>query len=208
LRDLFETEQWVRFGAGIPIALGFDMFGDPLIVDLGRMPHSLIGGHAGTGESVCLDAIIMSLLYRSSPQELRIMMIDTTGVVLQPYTLLPHLMAPVVVEPKAAVFALRWVVSEMEKRCQMFSRIGILNIRSFNERFSEGSLSMRDREAGRVKAVTGEAAIDDSAVPVEDAAGNKENLIPQSLSHVVVINSLSPSEYVRRHASATARHTT
>lgn len=98
------------------------------------MPHLLIAGDTGSGKSVCLNAIIASLLYRFSPDQLRFVMIDSNGVELQPYDPLPHLVVPVVSDPSKAILALRWVVNEMEKRFQIFMRVGAVRIGSFNAR--------------------------------------------------------------------------
>ena len=98
------------------------------------MPHLLIAGHTGSGKSVCLDAIIASLLYKFSPDQLRFVMIDPVGVELQQYGALPHLVVPVVTDPKKVILAFRWVINEMEKRYQLLAKVGVRNIKSFNER--------------------------------------------------------------------------
>ena len=105
----------------------------PIVADLAEMPHLLIAGSTGSGKSVCINAIIASLLYRFSPDQLRFVMIDPKVVELQQYNALPHLVVPVVTDPKKVILALRWVVNEMEKRYQIFARVGVRNIGSFNE---------------------------------------------------------------------------
>src|SRR5207247_2909923 len=102
--------------------------------DLADMPHLLIAGTTGSGKSVCINGIIASLLYRFRPDELRFVMIDPKVVELQHYNTLPHLVVPVVTDPKKVILALRWVVNEMEKRYQIFAKVGVRNIKSFNER--------------------------------------------------------------------------
>ena len=134
MRDLFESEEWRNTKAHIPIALGKDVYGHPIIADLAEMPHLLIAGSTGSGKSVCINSIIASLLYRFSPDQLRFVMIDPKVVELQQYNALPHLVVPVVTDPKKVILALRWVVNEMEKRYQIFARVGVRNIKSFNER--------------------------------------------------------------------------
>ncbi len=134
MRDLLESEEWQNTKAQIPLALGKDVYGHPIIADLAEMPHMLIAGSTGSGKSVCINSIIASLLYRFSPDQLRFVMIDPKVVELQLYNSLPHLVVPVVTDPKKVVLALRWVVNEMEKRYQIFAKVGVRNIKSFNER--------------------------------------------------------------------------
>jgi S-DNA-T family DNA segregation ATPase FtsK/SpoIIIE len=134
VRDLFESEEWRASKARIPVALGKDVYGSPIVADLAEMPHLLIAGSTGSGKSVCINAIITSLLYRFPPDKLRFVMIDPKVVELQQYNALPHLVVPVVTDPKKVILALRWVVNEMEKRYQIFARVGVRNINSFNSR--------------------------------------------------------------------------
>ena len=134
MRELLESEEWRHTKARIPLALGKDVYGHPIVADLAEMPHLLIAGSTGSGKSVCINAIVASLLYRFPPDQLRFVMIDPKVVELQQYNALPHLVVPVVTDPKKVILALRWVVSEMEKRYQIFARVGVRNIRSFNER--------------------------------------------------------------------------
>ena len=128
MRDLFESDEWRNTKARIPVALGKDVYGHPIIADLAEMPHLLIAGSTGSGKSVCINSIIASLLYRFSPDQLRFVMIDPKVVELQQYNALPHLVVPVVTDPKKVILALRWVVNEMEKRYQIFARVGVRNI--------------------------------------------------------------------------------
>ncbi|MEI9864884.1 MAG: DNA translocase FtsK [Limisphaerales bacterium] len=134
MRDLFESDEWRNTKARIPIALGKDVYGHPIIADLAEMPHCLIAGSTGSGKSVCINSIIASLLYRFSPDQMRFVMIDPKVVELQQYNALPHLVVPVVTDPKKVLLALRWVVNEMEKRYQIFARVNVRNIKSFNDR--------------------------------------------------------------------------
>src|SRR5262245_16680587 len=134
IRDLLESEEWQKTKARIPLALGKDVYGHPIIADLSDMPHLLIAGSTGSGKSVCINSIIASLLYKFRPDQLRFVMIDPKVVELQHYNTLPHLVVPVVTDPKKVILALRWVVNEMEKRYQIFAKVGVRNIKSFNER--------------------------------------------------------------------------
>ncbi|MCB1125970.1 MAG: DNA translocase FtsK, partial [Verrucomicrobiae bacterium] len=134
LRELLESDEWTKSKAKIPLALGKDVYGHPIVADLADMPHMLIAGSTGSGKSVCINSIVASLLYRFSPEELRFVMIDPKVVELQQYNTLPHLVVPVVTDPKKVILALRWVVSEMEKRYQIFAKVGVRNINSFNTR--------------------------------------------------------------------------
>ncbi len=134
MRDLLESDEWINSKARLPLALGKDVYGNPIIADLAEMPHLLIAGSTGSGKSVCINSIIASLLYKFSPDQLRFVMIDPKVVELQQYNSLPHLVVPVVNDPKKVILALNWVVNEMVKRYQIFAKVGVRNIKSFNER--------------------------------------------------------------------------
>jgi len=134
LRELIDSEDWQRATAKIPIALGKDVYGRTILADLAAMPHCLVAGTTGSGKSVCINAMIASMLYRFTPEELRFIMIDPKVVELQIYNKLPHLVIPVVNDPKKVLLALRWVIDEMEKRYRMFAKTGVRNITSFNGR--------------------------------------------------------------------------
>ena len=146
MRDLLESDEWKHSKARIPLALGKDVYGTPVIADLADMPHVLIAGSTGSGKSVCINSIVASLLYRFSPDQLRFVMIDPKVVELQQYNALPHLVVPVVTDPKKVILALRWVVNEMEKRYQIFARVGVRNIKSFNERPKDKPLPQAELE--------------------------------------------------------------
>ncbi len=134
LRELFESEDFASAKAKIPIALGKDVYGKTIVADLAAMPHGLVAGTTGSGKSVCINAIIASILYRFTPEELRFIMIDPKVVEMQMYNTLPHLVVPVVTDPKKVLLALRWAVDEMEKRYAIFAKTGVRNIASFNSR--------------------------------------------------------------------------
>ncbi len=134
LRELLESDDFQHTKAKIPFALGKDVYGKTIIADLAAMPHGLVAGTTGSGKSVCINAIIASILYRFTPADLRFIMIDPKVVEMQIYNSLPHLVVPVVTDPKKVLLALRWAIDEMEKRYEMFAKTGVRNITTFNER--------------------------------------------------------------------------
>lgn len=132
VRDILETKVWTASNAEIPIVLGKDVSGKPLVTDLTRMPHLLIAGSTGSGKTVCINAIICSLLYHSSPEDVRFMMVDPKIVEMKIFNDLPHMLIPVVTDPKKVPNALKWLISEMENRYQIFAKAGVRNIAGFN----------------------------------------------------------------------------
>ena len=191
MRDLLEAEEWRNTKAKIPLALGKDVYGNPIVTDLTEMPHLLIAGSTGSGKSVCINAIITSLLYRFSPDQLRFVMIDPKVVELQHYNLLPHLVVPVVTDPKKVILALRWVVNEMEKRYQIFARVGVRNIGSFNSRPKNKPLPPKELELPLMaKKEKVEPGAEGFAVEVDEeivVPREEDIVIPEKLSYVVVI---------------------
>jgi S-DNA-T family DNA segregation ATPase FtsK/SpoIIIE len=134
LRELLEAEPFVASDAHLPITLGKSIAGEPIVVDLARMPHLLIAGTTGSGKSVGVNALILSLLYRHSPETCRFLMIDPKMLELSAYNGIPHLLTPVVTDPHQAAAALEWVVREMEERYRRMSKLGVRNIEMFNTR--------------------------------------------------------------------------
>ena len=191
IRDLLESEEWRNTKARIPLALGKDVYGHPIISDLSEMPHLLIAGSTGSGKSVCINTIITSLLYRFPPDKLRFVMIDPKVVELQQYNRLPHLVVPVVTDPKKVVLALRWVLNEMEKRYQIFARAGVRNILSFNSRPKNRPLPPRGAELPPLaKKEKVEPGADGFAVEVDEGIvvpREEDIVIPEKLSYLVVI---------------------
>jgi S-DNA-T family DNA segregation ATPase FtsK/SpoIIIE len=191
MRDLIESEEWNQSKAKIPLALGKDVYGHPIIADLAEMPHLLIAGSTGSGKSVCINSIITSLLSRFSPDQLRFVMIDPKVVELQQYNTLPHLVVPVVTDPKKVILALRWVVNEMEKRYQIFAKVGVRNIKSFNERPRHKPLPKSEQElplfSKKEKVETNSEGfaveLDEEIVVPRD----EDIVIPDHLSYIVVI---------------------
>jgi S-DNA-T family DNA segregation ATPase FtsK/SpoIIIE len=191
MRDLFESDEWRNTKARIPIALGKDVYGHPIIADLAEMPHCLIAGSTGSGKSVCINSIIASLLYRFSPDQLRFVMIDPKVVELQQYNALPHLVVPVVTDPKKVLLALRWVVNEMEKRYQIFARVNVRNIKSFNDRPKDKLAPPQEPELPLMaKKEKVEPGADGFAVEVDEqivVPRDEDIVIPEKLSYIVVI---------------------
>ncbi|MFC0188838.1 DNA translocase FtsK [Fictibacillus aquaticus] len=133
LREVLEAPQFQHNKAPLAIGLGRDISGEPIVGDLSKMPHLLVAGATGSGKSVCINGIITSILMKSKPHEVKMMMIDPKMVELNMYNGIPHLLAPVVTEPKKAAQALKRVVSEMERRYELFSHSGTRNIEGYNE---------------------------------------------------------------------------
>jgi len=186
LRELLESRDWMGTAARIPIALGKDVYGKTLVADLAAMPHLLIGGTTGSGKSVCINCILMSFLYRFSPDDLRLILIDPKQVEMQVYNAIPHLVVPVVTDPKKVMLALRWVINEMEMRYRILAACGVRNIASFNAR---GPAPTPDKPAQLELGVpdAGEEAEDEAPelplrVPRED-----DLVIPAKLPYIVVI---------------------
>ena len=159
LRELLETSDFEETDARLALALGKNIGGEPIIVDLSRMPHLLIAGTTGSGKSVGINTMILSLLYRLSPDQCKFIMIDPKMLELSVYDGIPHLLAPVVTDPKKAVVALKWTVREMEERYKRMSKLGVRDIKGYNARIlhaeAKGEVLTRtvqtgfDRQTGR-----------------------------------------------------------
>jgi S-DNA-T family DNA segregation ATPase FtsK/SpoIIIE len=173
LRELLASHDFEIAKAKLGIALGKTIGGEPVIVDLARMPHLLVAGTTGSGKSVAINTMILSLLYRHRPEDCRLIMIDPKMLELSVYEGIPHLLTPVVTDPKKAVIALKWAVREMEERYKKMSRLGVRNIDGFNARVAEararGETITRvvqtgfDKETGRM--VEEEEEMDLSPLP-------------------------------------------
>ncbi|WP_337185811.1 DNA translocase FtsK 4TM domain-containing protein [Phenylobacterium sp.] len=137
LRELLASGEYERGSQVVPVVLGETIGGEPYVADLAKMPHLLIAGTTGSGKSVGVNAMILSILYRLPPDQCRLIMIDPKMLELSVYDGIPHLLAPVVTDPKKAIVALKWTVREMEDRYRRMSKIGVRNIASFNERARE-----------------------------------------------------------------------
>src|SRR5262249_35149176 len=137
LRELLSTEDFNNSNAKLPLCLGKTIGGEPVIVDLARMPHLLIAGTTGSGKSVAINTMILSLVYRLSPNQCRLIMVDPKMLELSAYDSIPHLLTPVVTDPKKAVVALKWAVREMEDRYRKMAKLGVRNIDGYNARLSD-----------------------------------------------------------------------
>jgi S-DNA-T family DNA segregation ATPase FtsK/SpoIIIE len=140
MREVLESPAWSGFGGKLPLALGHEIAGSPIVTDLARMPHLLIAGATGSGKSVCINAIVTSLLYRYGPDAVRFIMIDPKMLELVVYNGIPHLLHPVVVEHKESAKALKWTVAEMERRYRLLAANGIRSLADFNARAKDGDV--------------------------------------------------------------------
>ncbi|WP_298216734.1 DNA translocase FtsK [Acidocella sp.] len=170
LAELLAAAEWSRQGGALSLALGKDISGAPVIADLARMPHLLIAGTTGSGKSVGVNAMIMSLLFKLSPEQCRLIMIDPKILELSVYDGIPHLLTPVVTEPAKAVAALKWVVREMDRRYRAMSQLAVRNIGGYNERVNEargrGEVVTRRVQTG-FDSETGKPVFEDQPLALE-----------------------------------------
>ena len=170
MRDIFEADAFRSTDAALPMALGKSIGGDPIVADLARMPHLLVAGTTGSGKSVGINAMILSLLYRRSPEECRLLMIDPKMLELSVYNGIPHLLTPVVTDPHKAVAALNWAVAEMEERYKRMAALSVRNIEAFNTRVRKAQ--SRNEHLTRTVQTgfddrTGEAVYEQQEMPAE-----------------------------------------
>ncbi len=169
-KELVESEAYVNHKGSLPIILGKGISGDPIVADLAAMPHLLVAGTTGAGKSVGLNAILLSLLYRFTPEECRMILIDPKVLELKSYEHIPHLLAEVVTEPPKAVRALKWAVEEMERRYRQMSDVGARNLAGFNDRVraaaAKGKPLQRTVQTG-FDPDTGEAIIEEELLEYE-----------------------------------------
>jgi S-DNA-T family DNA segregation ATPase FtsK/SpoIIIE len=177
LRSLLQSEAFVASRAALPMALGEDIGGVPTVVDLQKMPHLLIAGTTGSGKSVGVNAMILSLIYRHSPEQVRFIFIDPKMLELSIYDGIPHLLAPVVTDPKKAVNALQWTVREMEGRYELMSKAGVRNLAGFNDK------AAKYREAGEPMVRKTQTGFDERGKPVIET----EQLPVDHIPHIVVV---------------------
>lgn len=133
IREILESDAFRNNPSPLTVALGLDISGTPVVTDLKKMPHGLIAGATGSGKSVCINAMIVSLLYKAAPHEVKMLLIDPKMVELAPYNDIPHLVSPVITDVKAATGALKWAVEEMERRYELFAHTGVRDIQKYNE---------------------------------------------------------------------------
>jgi DNA segregation ATPase FtsK/SpoIIIE, S-DNA-T family len=185
LREILEAEEWIGTKNRIPVVLGRDVYGKIILGDLAQMPHCLVAGTTGSGKSVCINAVIASILYRFSPDDLRFVMIDPKVVEMQMYNALPHLVMPVVTDAKKVLLALRWVVNEMENRYRLFAKVGVRNITGFNARpkpKSQKELGLEEENSASVEQPAAGGETPAIKVPRDD-----ELIVPERMPYIVVI---------------------
>jgi len=171
MRDIVESRSWAEANAEIPVVLGKDVTGKPMVTDLTKMPHVLIAGSTGSGKTVCINAIIASLLYHSGPEDLRFIMVDPKVVEMQMYNALPHMLIPVVTEPKKVPGALKWLIAEMDRRYQIFASANVRNIAGFNAKIARTKEEKAKAEAMDAEMSAEErAAVSQIEVPRDDDA--------------------------------------
>lgn len=177
LRELLESQSYEKSGTALPLVLGKDIGGGPVIADLARMPHLLIAGTTGSGKSVAINTMILSLLYRLPPDRCRMIMVDPKMLELSVYDDIPHLLAPVVTDPSKAIVALKWTVREMENRYKAMAQMGVRNITGYNKRLAEA------RRKGEVLTRRVQTGFDEDGQPVfED-----QPLDTDPLPYIVVV---------------------
>jgi DNA segregation ATPase FtsK/SpoIIIE, S-DNA-T family len=177
LRSLLGSPEYEKASAGLPMALGESIGGETYIADLAKMPHLLIAGTTGSGKSVGVNAMILSILYRLRPDQCRFIMIDPKMLELSVYDGIPHLLAPVVTDPKKAIVALKWTVREMENRYRLMSKIGVRNVNGYNEKAREALAKGEHFER------TVQTGFDDAGRPVYES----EKLTPEPMPYLVVV---------------------
>ncbi len=178
LREILASADYGDGQQNLPLALGKDIGGQSIVADLGKMPHLLIAGTTGSGKSVAINTMILSLLYKLSPEECRMIMIDPKMLELSVYDGIPHLLSPVVTDPKKAVVALKWVVGEMEDRYRKMSKMGVRNIGGYNARVAAALAKGEDFER------TVQTGFDDET---GDPVFETETFKPEKLPYIVVI---------------------
>ena len=142
LREVLENPQFQEASSKLTVGLGMDISGQAIFADIGKMPHLLVAGATGSGKSVCINTLISSILFKATPDEVKLILIDPKMVELSNYNGIPHLMVPVVTDPKKASSVLNWAVQEMEKRYSIFANHGVRDIKSFNRRYAEEKLPL------------------------------------------------------------------
>jgi len=133
LKKMMESDAMKNSNSKLAVSLGLDVSGKPIVTEIGRMPHVLIAGQTGSGKSVCVNAFLSSILFRAAPSEVKFILVDPKRVELTGYNGIPHLLTPVIVEPEKVISALRWILSEMDRRYKLFAQAGARNIDGFNE---------------------------------------------------------------------------
>jgi S-DNA-T family DNA segregation ATPase FtsK/SpoIIIE len=185
MRELVEDKRFLEMKAPLPCVLGRDIIGAPFFADLASMPHVIVAGATGAGKSVGLNVMLVSLLYRRSPAELKLLMIDPKVVELAPFDRIPHMLLPVVTDMKQAANALKWAVDEMERRYQLFANAGTKNITTYNgwvERVQRGE-AKPPRAPAKVRAV----GADGLEVEVDAARDGSDAALPEKIPFIVIV---------------------
>jgi S-DNA-T family DNA segregation ATPase FtsK/SpoIIIE len=178
LREILAARDYGDSNVKLPLALGKDIGGEPIVTNLSKMPHLLIAGTTGSGKSVAINTMILSLLYKLTPDECRLIMIDPKMLELSVYDGIPHLLSPVVTDPKKAVVALKWVVGEMEERYRKMSKMGVRNIDGYNGRVKD------TLDKGEMFSRTIQTGFDDqTGEPIFET----EEFLPKKLPYIVVV---------------------
>ena len=180
-RRLIESEEYENTQANIPMILGCNIFGKPIVADLTTMPHLLIAGTTGSGKSVGINGMVLSMLYKLSPEQCRLIMIDPKMLEFSAYADIPHLLLPVIVDAKDAVLALKWVVREMENRYKLMSEVGVRNISGYNEKVAQQERNEIDTELKRMEYIV---VIIDEMADLMVVAGKEIEVLVQRLSQM------------------------
>jgi S-DNA-T family DNA segregation ATPase FtsK/SpoIIIE len=167
LREMVEGDEWTAGRCRLPLVLGKDVAGNDLIADLADMPHLLIAGATGAGKTVCMNSVLAGLLMARPPAELRLLLVDPKIVEFSVYNHLPHLVVPVITDPKKVALGLRWAINEMEKRYKLFAKAGVRNIESFN-----------NREIAKQEDLFGD---------VSESEQEPADAIPESVPYIVIV---------------------
>ncbi|AEG60185.1 FtsK/SpoIIIE family DNA translocase [Desulforamulus ruminis] len=188
LRDLLESKEFTGSSSSLTVALGKDIAGAPILADLTKMPHLLIAGATGAGKSVCINTLISSILFKATPDEVKFLMVDPKMVELAVYNGIPHLVSPVVTNPKKAATTLRWAVREMEKRYELFAAAGVRDITRYNSLFNEKNTASGQKRLPLMVVIIDELADLMMVAPadVEDAICRLAQMARAAGIHLVV----------------------
>lgn len=154
LKEILESEEYISLSSKLPLTLGKDISGKPIVSTIDKMPHLLIAGATGSGKSVCINSIILSILFKAHPDEVKLLLIDPKVVELSVYNRIPHLLIPVVTEPKKAASALSWAVNEMERRYKLFAKNNVRDITSYNNKIKD----LQDERLSKIVIIIDELA--------------------------------------------------
>jgi S-DNA-T family DNA segregation ATPase FtsK/SpoIIIE len=187
LREIFGSEEFHRGKQKLPLALGKDIAGAPLVTDLARMPHLLVAGATGSGKSVSINTMILSILYTSTPRDVRIIMVDPKMLELSVYEGIPHLLLPVVTNPKKAVLAMKWAVEEMVRRYRLMADKGVRSIDSYNKHLEREEKEQTDNLARETLVVEDLYEIDSDEEAIQSFLDKEEALEHAHLPYIVVI---------------------